>query len=36
MWGAADPNTIYVFLMPAGVTVNDDGDDSCTDYDGYH
>ncbi|MES1209683.1 MAG: hypothetical protein ABUS79_27430 [Pseudomonadota bacterium] len=35
-WGAADPQTIYLFLLPQG-TVEQDGDGSCcTDFDGYH
>ncbi len=36
-WGPADPNTFYVFNIPAGTTF-DDGTDSrcCVDYDGYH
>ncbi|HSS38744.1 MAG TPA: hypothetical protein VLT58_08240 [Polyangia bacterium] len=35
-WGAADPETVYLFLLPQG-TVEQDGDGSCcTDFDGYH
>jgi hypothetical protein len=34
-WGAADPSTIYLFVLPAG-TVVDAGGVCCTDYDGYH
>ncbi|HVV15735.1 MAG TPA: hypothetical protein VHH90_00925 [Polyangia bacterium] len=35
-WGAADPQTIYLFLLPRG-TIEQDGDGvCCTDFDGYH
>ncbi|MFT3764420.1 MAG: hypothetical protein QM820_02715 [Minicystis sp.] len=34
-WGAADPSTIYLFVLPQG-TVIDAGGECCTDYDGYH
>jgi hypothetical protein len=35
-WGAADPQTIYLFLLPQG-TIEQDGDGSCcTEFDGYH
>ncbi len=28
-WGSADPSTIYMFFIPPGTTVDDDGDLSC-------
>ena len=34
-WGAADPSTIYLFVVPQGYAVND-GSTCCQDYDGYH
>jgi len=35
-WGAADPQTIYLFLLPQG-TIEQDGDGACcTEFDGYH
>ena len=35
-WGAADPSTIYLFVMPPGSVEHDDEGACCTDYDGYH
>jgi len=37
-WGAADPNTIYVFVLPAGAKIDDGSGELCCDagYDGYH
>lgn len=34
-WGAADPSIIYLFVMPQGTIVSDQGN-GCTDFDGYH
>jgi hypothetical protein len=34
-WGAADPNTIYVFLLPLGTNISSGGN-CCTDFLGYH
>ncbi|MFL5304272.1 MAG: hypothetical protein ACJ8F1_03625 [Polyangia bacterium] len=35
-WGAADPETVYLFLLPQG-TIEQDGDGACcTEFDGYH
>ncbi len=37
IWGAADPSTIYLFLIPQGTTIGDpSGGYGCQDYDGYH
>jgi hypothetical protein len=33
--GASDPNTIYMFVLPLGTTLNDGGA-CCMAYDGYH
>jgi hypothetical protein len=35
-WGAADPSTIYLMLMPKGTIVTQGGDKGCTAFDGYH
>jgi hypothetical protein len=35
VWGAADPDTIYTFLLPLGTSVESDGS-CCTDFLGYH
>lgn len=35
VWGAADPSTMYLFVMPPGTIVNASGN-CCTDFDGYH
>jgi hypothetical protein len=34
-WGAADPNTIYTFLLPYGTNIQSSGN-CCVDYYGYH
>jgi hypothetical protein len=34
-WGAADPETIYLFLLPSGTDISSSGN-CCTDFDGYH
>jgi hypothetical protein len=34
-WGAADPNTIYLFLLPLGTDIASAGN-CCTDFFGYH
>lgn len=36
-WGAADPNTIYMYVVPPGTTVMfSNGANCCSDYGGYH
>jgi hypothetical protein len=35
-WGAADPSTIYLFVLPPGLSVNADGAICCRDFGGYH
>ncbi len=35
-WGAADPGTIYLFVLPQGTIEQDSGGACCTQYDGYH
>jgi hypothetical protein len=35
-WGAADPSTVYLFLIPPGTILSDTSGTGCTDYDGYH
>lgn len=35
-WGAADPSTIYLFVLPEGTIEADSEGACCTDYDGYH
>ena len=35
-WGAADPSTIYLFVLPEGSIESDSEGACCTDYDGYH
>jgi len=35
-WGAADLETIYLFLLPQGTIEQDSGGACCTDFDGYH
>ena len=35
-WGAADPSTIYLFVLPEGTIESDAEGACCTDYDGYH
>ena len=35
-WGAADPSTIYLFVLPAGTIEADAEGACCTNYDGYH
>ncbi len=34
-WGAADPNTIYMFLLPKGTNITSGGS-CCSDFLGYH
>ena len=34
-WGAADPSTIYMFLLPLGTDINSGGH-CCSDFLGYH
>ena len=36
LWGAADPNTHYLFVFPAGTTVDSDGPCCGPGYDAYH
>jgi hypothetical protein len=35
-WGAADPTTEYVFLLPAGTNISSNGGGCCTEFLGYH
>jgi len=35
-WGAADPGTIYLLVLPEGTIESDSEGACCTDYDGYH
>jgi hypothetical protein len=35
-WGAADPSTIYLFVLPPGAIQQDAEGACCTNYDGYH
>lgn len=35
-WGAADPQTIYLFVLPQGSIEQDSTGTGCTDFDGYH
>ncbi len=35
-WGAADAQTIYLFLLPEGTIEQDSDGACCTDFDGYH
>jgi hypothetical protein len=35
-WGAADPSTIYLFVLPPGSIQKDAEGACCTNYDGYH
>jgi hypothetical protein len=35
-WGAADPSTIYLLVLPEGTIESDSEGACCTDYDGYH
>ncbi len=35
-WGAADPSTIYLFLLPLGTNVTSGGGNCCSSYLGYH
>jgi hypothetical protein len=35
-FGAADPSTIYTFVLPAGTVESDTEGACCTDFDGYH
>ena len=35
-WGAADPSTIYLFVLPEGTIESDSEGACCTNYDGYH
>jgi hypothetical protein len=35
-WGAPDPSTIYLFVLPTGTIEQDTEGACCTDYDGYH
>ena len=36
VWGAADPNVIYLFVIPDGATVNIANSTCCSDFGGYH
>jgi hypothetical protein len=36
VWGAADPNVIYLFVVPDGATVNNGKSTCCDDFGGYH
>jgi hypothetical protein len=35
-WGAANPNVIYLFVVPDGATVNVANSTCCSDFGGYH
>jgi hypothetical protein len=35
-WGPADPNVVYLFVIPEGATVNIGQDTCCDDFGGYH
>ncbi len=35
-WGSADPNTIYLFVLPPGTIESDMNQACCSQYDGYH
>ena len=35
-WGAADPSTVYLFLLPKGTVLTRGGGASCQAFDGYH
>jgi hypothetical protein len=35
-WGAADPGTIYLFVLPQGTIEQDSSGACCSEYDGYH
>jgi len=35
-WGAADPETIYLFVLPQGTIEQDSYGACCNEYDGYH
>ena len=35
-WGAADGNTVYLWLVPPGQIISDPGNVGCTDFDGFH
>jgi hypothetical protein len=35
-WGAADPSTVYLFVLPEGTSTDDQGGIGCQDFDGYH
>jgi hypothetical protein len=35
-WGAVDPQTIYLFVLPAGSIEQDSLGACCSEYDGYH
>jgi hypothetical protein len=36
IWGAADPSTIYAFLIPAGTNVESGDGNCCSSFFGYH
>jgi hypothetical protein len=36
IWGTADPNVIYLFVVPDGSTVKDATSSCCSDFGGYH
>jgi hypothetical protein len=36
VWGAADPTTVYLFLLPAGTTISTSQGTCCTNFFGYH
>src|SRR5262249_49883719 len=36
VWGFADPNIIYLFVIPDGATVKDGQSSCCDDFGGYH
>jgi hypothetical protein len=36
LWGAADPNVVYMYIIPSGATVNIQTSTCCDDFGGYH
>jgi hypothetical protein len=36
VWGASDPSTVYLFILPMGTIQSDSMGACCTDYEGYH